>query len=212
MQCRGVLFDLDGVLIDSTPCVTRVWRDWAIEHNLDPDHVVHVAHGRRSIETISLVAPHLDAAIENIEVERRELADTVGLTVFPGAPELLRSLPEGKWTIVTSGTRPLATLRLQVAGLPVPDRMVTADDVTKGKPDPEPYLKGAEKLGFKPEVCVVVEDAPSGLKAAKTAGCRSFGVPTTYRKEELGDATVVLDSIRQLRAKSTPEGVIELLW
>jgi mannitol-1-/sugar-/sorbitol-6-phosphatase len=212
MQCKGVLFDLDGVLIDSTPCVTRVWRDWAVEHDLDPDHVVHVAHGRRSIETIALVAPHLDAEAENIEVERRELADTAGLTVFPGAPELLRSLPSGKWTIVTSGTRPLATLRLQVAGLPVPERMVTADDVTQGKPDPEPYLKGAEKLGFKPEDCVVVEDAPSGLKAAKAAGCRSFGVPTTYPREELGEATVLLDSLSQLRVKLTSESTIELQW
>jgi sugar-phosphatase len=212
MRCKGVLFDLDGVLIDSTPCVTRVWRDWAVEHDLDPDHVVHVAHGRRSIETIALVAPHLDAEAENIEVERRELADTEGLTVFPGAPELLRSLPSGKWTIVTSGTRPLATLRLQVAGLPVPERMVTADDVTHGKPDPEPYLKGAEKLGFKPEDCVVIEDAPSGLKAAKAAGCRSFGVPTTYPREELGEATVILDSISQLRLNSTSESTIELQW
>jgi sugar-phosphatase len=212
MQCSAILFDLDGVLIDSTPCVTRVWREWAKEHNLDPDHVVHVAHGRRSIETIALVAPHLDAEAENIEVERRELADTEGLTVFPGAPELLRSLPAGRWTIVTSGTRPLATLRLQVARLPVPERMVTADDVTQGKPNPEPYLKGAETLGFKAEDCVVVEDAPSGLKAAKAAGCRTFGVPTTYRREELTDATVLLDSISQLRAKRTSEGKIELLW
>ena len=158
------------------------------------------------------MAPHLDAEAENIEVERRELADTEGLTVFPGASELLRSLPTGKWTIVTSGTRPLATLRLQVAGLPAPERMVTADDVTQGKPNPEPYLKGAEKLGFHPEECVVIEDAPSGLKAAKAAGCRSFAVPTTYRREELGDATVLLDSISQLRAELTAESTIELLW
>src|SRR3954453_17052550 len=92
IECRGMLFDLDGVLIDSTPCVSRVWRAWAIEHGLDPEHVIHVAHGRRSIETIALVAPELDAEAENLEVERRELADTEGLTVFPGAVELLKSL------------------------------------------------------------------------------------------------------------------------
>ena len=212
MQCSGVLFDLDGVLIDSTPCVTRVWQAWAIEHGLDPEHVVHVAHGRRSIETIEVVAPNLDAAAENIEVENRELADTEGLTVFPGALDLLRSLPQGKWTIVTSGTRPLATLRLQVGGLPVPERMVTADDVSKGKPNPEPYLKGAEILGLRAEDCVVIEDAPSGLKAANAAGCRSFGVPTTYRPEELGDATVLLNSLSQLRAKFDKNGLILLEW
>jgi mannitol-1-/sugar-/sorbitol-6-phosphatase len=212
MECSGVLFDLDGVLIDSTPCVTRVWRQWAVEKGLDPDHVVHVAHGRRSVETIALVAPELDAEAENLEVERRELADTAGLTVFPGAPELLRCLPKGKWTIVTSGTRPLATLRLQVAGLPVPERMVTADDVIHGKPNPEPYLKGAEMLGLGPEACVVLEDAPSGLKAAKAAGCRSFGIPTTYPREELIDATVILDSLRQLKAERTENGAIMLHW
>jgi sugar-phosphatase len=212
MQCSGVLFDLDGVLIDSTPCVTRVWQAWAIEHGLDPEHVVHVAHGRRSIETIELVAPNLDAAAENIEVENRELADTEGLTVFPGALDLLRSLPQGKWTIVTSGTRPLATLRLQVGGLPVPERMVTADDVSKGKPNPEPYLKGAEILGLRADSCVVIEDAPSGLKAANAAGCRSFGVPTTYRPEELSDATVLLKYLSQLRAKFDKNGLILLEW
>jgi sugar-phosphatase len=212
LQCSGVLFDLDGVLIDSTPCVTRVWRQWALERRLDPDHVVHIAHGRRSVETIALVAPELDAEAENVIVENRELHDTEGLTVFAGAPELLKSLPPGRWTIVTSGTRPLATLRLQVAGLPVPERMVTADDVTLGKPNPEPYLKGAQILGFDPNDCVVLEDAPSGLKAAKAAGCRSFGIPTTYRPEELGDATVLLNSLSQLRADFDETGEISFHW
>jgi mannitol-1-/sugar-/sorbitol-6-phosphatase len=212
MQCSGVLFDLDGVLIDSTPCVSRVWRQWAMEKGLDPDRVVHVAHGRRSVETIALVAPALDAEAENLEVERRELADTEGLTVFPGALELLRALPLGMWTIVTSGTRPLATLRLQVAGLPLPERMVTADDVTQGKPHPQPYLKGAEIPGLNPVDCVVLEDAPSGLKAARAAGCRSFGIPTTYRRDELVDATVILESLQQLSVRKDENPAILLEW
>jgi mannitol-1-/sugar-/sorbitol-6-phosphatase len=212
MQCSGVLFDLDGVLIDSTPCVSRVWRQWAMEKGLDPDRVVHVAHGRRSVETIALVAPALDAEAENLEVERRELADTEGLTVFPGALELLCALPLGKWTIVTSGTRPLATLRLQVAGLPLPERMVTADDVTQGKPHPQPYLKGAEILGLNPVDCIVLEDAPSGLKAARAAGCRSFGIPTTYRRDELVDATVILESLQQLSVRKDENPAILLEW
>lgn len=212
LECSGVLFDLDGVLIDSTPCVTRVWRQWAVEHHLDPDEVVHIAHGRRSIETIAKVAPQLDAETENVEVERRELEDTDGLTVFPGAAELLHSLPQGKWTIVTSGTRPLAVKRLQVGGLPVPDRMVTANDVTLGKPHPEPYLKGAGVLGIPIANCVVVEDSPSGLRAAKAAGARSFGIPTTYKVEELGDATVLLWNLRQLRATVLGDGRIRFEW
>ncbi len=212
LDCGAILFDLDGVLIDSTPCVSRVWRQWAVEHHLDPEGVVHAAHGRRSIETIAKVAPHLDAETENVEVERRELADTEGLIVIEGAADLLKALPAGRWTIVTSGTRPLATMRLQVGGLPVPGQMVTANDVALGKPHPQPYLKGAEMLGLPISDCVVIEDTPSGLKAAKAAGARSFGVPTTYPPDELKDATVLLDSLRQLRANPLPDGRIRLDW
>ncbi len=199
LRVRGILFDLDGVLIDSTPCVTRVWRAWAVEHNFDPDYVVHVAHGRRSIETIQKVAPHLDAAKENIEVERRELNDTDGITVFPGAIDLLRSLPPNSWTVVTSGTRPLATKRMQVAGIPLPANFVSADDVTLGKPNPEPYLKGASYLGVAPQDCMVVEDAPSGIRAAHAAGMKVLAVPTTYAVEELQQADVLLRALAQVR-------------
>lgn len=199
LQVCGILFDLDGVLVDSTPCVTRVWRAWAVEHGLDPDYVVHVAHGRRSIETIQTVAPGLNAEKENIEVERRELNDTDGTVVFDGAAALLRSLPPNAWTVVTSGTRPLATKRLQVAGLPVPATFVSADDVTNGKPNPEPYLKGAEYLGFSPSECLVIEDAPSGIRAARAAGMKVLAVPTTYPAEELHEADGLMRSFAQLR-------------
>lgn len=199
LQVRGILFDLDGVLVDSTPCVTRVWRAWAVEHGLDPDYVVHVGHGRLSIETIQTVAPGLDAEKENIEVERRELNDTEGVVVFDGVASLLRSLPPDAWTVVTSGTRPLATKRLQVAGLPIPARFVTADDVTNGKPNPEPYLKGAEYLGFPATECLVIEDAPSGIRAARTAGMKVLAVPTTYSVEELHEANGLMRSFAQLR-------------
>ena len=199
LEVRGILFDLDGVLIDSTPCVTRVWREWAAEQGLDPVYVIHVAHGRRSIETIQMVAPELDAEKENREVERRELNDTDGIVVFPGAADLLRSLPENSWTIVTSGTRALATRRMQVAGLPVPATFVSADDVTLGKPNPEPYLKGAECLKVDPASCLVFEDAPSGIRAAHAAGMKTLAVPTTYPAEELADADVLLRALAQVR-------------
>ena len=211
ITCRGVLFDLDGVLVDSTPCVTRVWHAWAVEHGYDPKEVVKIAHGRRAIETVQLVAPHLDSAAELKELERRELADTDGLTVIDGAAELLAALPPDRWTVVTSGTRALATKRLQVGGLAVPAKLVSADDVALGKPNPAPYLKGAELLGLSPQDCVVVEDAPSGLKAAEAAGMQSFGVPTTYPPDELREATVLLRSLAQLRVKAQ-NGVIHLEW
>jgi len=197
---KAVLFDLDGVLVDSTPAVERVWRKWAAEHHRDPDYVVEMAHGRRSVETIRAVAPELKAEEENLKVEQMEIEDKEGVVVIPGAAELLRSLPPDRFTIVTSATRPLASARLGYAGLPVPKRYISADDVINGKPDPEPYLKGAALLGFAPKDCVVIEDAPAGVKSAKTAGMRVIALTTTYSAEELSTADAILGSCLDILA------------
>jgi sugar-phosphatase len=202
MECGAVLFDLDGVLVDSTPGVTRVWRGWAIEHGYDPAAIVKLAHGRRAIETVQLVAPHLDSAAELVELERRELNDTDGLVVFAGAARLLAALPAACWTVVTSGTRRLASKRLRLAGLPVPEKLVSADEVKCGKPDPAPFLRAAELLGLRPRDCVVVEDAPSGIEAAHRAGMTAFAVPTTYSRPELSHAEVLLERLDQLQVPS----------
>jgi mannitol-1-/sugar-/sorbitol-6-phosphatase len=207
-SCKAILFDLDGVLVDSTPCVTRVWSAWAREHGLDPEYVVHIAHGQRTIETVRKVAPHLDAQQETDRIEQMEISDTEGLRVLPGAKELLATVAPERYNIVTSGTRRLATKRLQVAGLPVPVTMITADDVTRGKPDPEPYLAGARALRFGPRQCVVFEDAPSGISAAKSAGMVVVGVATTYRAEELGGADAIVPSLETVVVKVSPEGLI----
>ncbi len=201
---QAILFDLDGVLVDSTPCVTRVWRAWAQERGLDPEYVVHAAHGQRTIETVRKVAPNLDAQWETDLLEQQELNDTEGLRVLPGAKELLTSLPPERYTIVTSGTRQLATKRLQVAGLPVPSAMITADDVTRGKPDPEPYLAGATALGFEPKDCLVFEDAPSGIRSAKSGGMTAVGLTTTYRTEELSEADLLIPSLDAVRVMTLP--------
>ena len=148
-RCSAILFDLDGVLIDSTRSVDRQWRAWARKKGIDEEKVMAIAHGVRSIEVIRAVAPHLDAAPEVQWLESHEAEDQSDVTVMPGAAELIRSIPDGHWCVVTSGTRYLATARLRLGGLPVPKVLVTADDVTNGKPHPEPYLKGAELLGFK---------------------------------------------------------------
>ena len=205
--CQAILFDLDGVLVDSTPCVTRVWSAWAQEHGLDAEHVVHVAHGRPTIATVRKVAPHLDAQRETDRIEQREINDTDGLRVLPGAKELLAKLPVKRYTIVTSGTRQLATRRLQVAGLPVPPTMITADDITNGKPDPEPYLAGARALGCEPNECLVFEDAPSGIRAAKSAGMVAIGVPTTYKPEELAEADAITPSLQAVAVIIDREGL-----
>jgi len=185
IDCSALLFDLDGVLVDSTPAVTRVWAQWAIAHGFDPDDVVLKAHGRPSIATIRDYLPHADHEAENREVERREIADLGGVVTLPGARELLGALPLDRWTIVTSCTRPLAEVRLATAGLPIPARLLTCDDVKNGKPDPEPYLKGASLLGVSARECVVVEDVPAGIRAGKAAGARVIACRTTVSEAEL---------------------------
>ena len=197
--CQAVLFDLDGVLVDSTPCVTRVWTRWANEHGLDPGYVVHVAHGQKAIETVRKVAPQLDAEREFRIIEQMELDDTDGLRLLPGAKELLGAIPADRYTIVTSGTRRLATKRLQTVGLPVPPNMVSADEVANGKPHPEPYLAGAAAVGFRASECLVFEDAPSGIRSAQSAGATAIGVLTTYTPEEIAFAGVVIRSLASAR-------------
>lgn len=187
-RCQGVLFDLDGVLVDSTPAVARVWAGWAREHGFDPDEVVRKAHGRPSIATIRELLPNADHEAENREVERREIADIDGVIALPGAIELLRSLPVDCWVIVTSCTRSLAGVRIAAAGLPTPKHLVTSSDVLRGKPDPEPYLRGAQFLGVPATECVVFEDAPAGIRAGKAAGARVLALRTTATDAELREA------------------------
>jgi mannitol-1-/sugar-/sorbitol-6-phosphatase len=179
---------MDGVLIDSTPAVARVWTRWAVEHGLDPDKVVHMAHGRPSRTTIRDLLPNADIDLEDREVERCEIEDLDGVVLLPGARELLDSLPPEHWTIATSCTRALAEVRLQAAGLPIPKNMVTSTDVKMGKPDPEPYLKAAAKLGFAASDCIVVEDAAAGVRAGKAAGARVIALLTTMSRRDLEDA------------------------
>jgi sugar-phosphatase len=188
ITCSGLLFDLDGVLIDSTPAVARVWKRWATEHGFDPEVVTHKAHGRPSIDTIRDFLPDSDYEIENREVERREIEDLEGVVVLPGAIELLDSLPPDRWTIVTSCTRPLAEARLAAAGLPVPQLMVTSNDIKSGKPHPEPYLKGAALLGFPATDCIVLEDVPAGIRAGKSSGAKVIAFRTTMAEPELRNA------------------------
>jgi mannitol-1-/sugar-/sorbitol-6-phosphatase len=185
ITCSALLFDMDGVLIDSTPAVARVWSRWAIGHGFDPETIVRKAHGRPSIATIRDCLPHADHEAENREVEAGELADMDGVVFLPGARELLSVLPPGRWTIVTSCTRPLAEARLRAAGLPIPRQLVTCDDVRDGKPNPEAYLKGAALLGVPAKDCVVVEDAPAGVRAGKAAGARVIACRTTTSEPEL---------------------------
>lgn len=185
ISCGGILFDLDGVLADSTPAVARVWTSWALKNGFDPDEVVHKAHGRPSITTVREYFTEGDAEAENREIERREIADVEDVKALPGAVELLQALSPDRWAIVTSCTRQLAIVRIGAAGLPVPKHLITTSDITRGKPDPEPYLKGAAKLGIPACDCVVIEDAGAGVRSGKAADARVIALRTSHSDAEL---------------------------
>jgi mannitol-1-/sugar-/sorbitol-6-phosphatase len=207
---QGILFDLDGVLVDSTACAGRIWKTWAQEQGLDPEYMVQLAHGRPTIETVRLVTPQLDAQHEADKIEEREVNDVDGLKAFNGVRELLAMLPPERYAIVTSGSRRLATARLLAAGLPIPERMITADDITHGKPDPEPYLTGARLLGIKAKECLVFEDAPSGIRSAKAAGMNVIAMPNTYPPNALSEADFIVNSIQAVHIGIAPSGGLEV--
>jgi sugar-phosphatase len=209
-SCAAILFDLDGVLVDSTRAVDREWRQWAQRKGVDGDAIMAIAHGVRTIEVIRRVAPHLDAEAEASAIENHEAGDQRGVTVMPGGADLLSQIPEGRWGVVTSGSRLLATNRLRYCGLPVPKVLVTSDDVTHGKPHPEPYLKGAALLGFQPTDCLVIEDAPAGIQSAGAAGMKVIGITSTYAANALEHADGVIGRLAQIHVTSDGEGKLEI--
>lgn len=211
LTARALLFDLDGVLVDSIDNVELVWRDWANEHGFDADAIIKVVHGRRAADTVAAVAPELDLESEVAKLSARESTDARELRRISGASELIAKLPKTQWAVVTSGTRAVATFRLEVGGIPMPTTMIAAEDVTQGKPNPEGYLKAASLLGFAPSDCVVIEDAPAGLGAARAAGMNSVGVASTYDTSALSEATMVVLRLADLVAHvDETSGIITL--
>ena len=183
IRCRGLLIDMDGVLVDSTAAIARVWTRWAARHNMDPAHVIHFAHGRMAGDSVRELLPISSPEIhhqETLWMERGEIQDVADVIALPGAHALLATVPVSQRSVVTSSSRPLAEVRLRAAGLQdLVTHIVTASDVQRGKPDPEPYQKGASLLQLAPADCVVIEDAASGTRAAKAAGARVLAVRTT---------------------------------
>jgi mannitol-1-/sugar-/sorbitol-6-phosphatase len=205
-SCAAILFDLDGVLVDSTRAVDREWREWAARKGVDGDAIMAIAHGVRTIEVIRRVAPHLNAEVEAAAIENHEAHDQRGVVVMPGALDLVRSIPEARWGVVTSGSRLLAGNRLRFCGLPVPKVLVTSDDVMNGKPHPEPYLKGAERLGVAPADCLVIEDAPAGIQSGRAGGMKVIGMASTYRAEKLVEADAVVQKLAGIQVSANGAG------
>lgn len=193
--CKAIIFDLDGVLVDSSAVIERHWQEWADRHGIDMAQIRPIMHGRRAVEVMQLVAPHLDVQMETARLAEEEAADTDGLVAVEGAEQLLQTLPPGVWGVATSGTRKIALSRLGAVGLPAPGVLVTADDVKRGKPAPDAYLMAAELLGVAPEDCIVFEDAPAGVKAAMAAGMRVIALTISHNHDELRNADFVMDEL-----------------
>jgi sugar-phosphatase len=192
-EVDALLFDMDGTLVDSTASVLRSWETVAAEFAIPGDLFAAVPrHGRPATEILADLVPRGLVGPAAARLDELELADTADVTLLPGAARLLAAAPRGRWAVVTSAGRALARVRLAAAGIDAP-RVVTIDDVSRGKPDPEPFLLGAKLLGVPPERCLVFEDAPAGLAAARAAGASTVAMTTTHTADQLEADLIVPD-------------------
>ena len=205
---RAILFDMDGVLISSTEADERSWLRWARLHGMEDSFSIRDTHGRRSVDTIAEIRPDLDVLVELNRMEDFDVEDSEGLKVYPGAIELLAGLPAGQWSIVTSASERVMRNRLGRMGVSIPPHIVTSERVKRGKPSPEPYVRGARQLGVEPGDCLVIEDAPNGIRAGKAAGCAVLAVASSHEVEDLGEADWVMDSLKDLQLEVQSNGEI----
>lgn len=207
LNCQAILFDLDGTLVDSATRVERLWVEWSKKRGIDTGWLLEVMHGRRADETIRIVAPHLSWQDEFRVLEAEEIADMDGVRPYPSALEMLDSLSPRQWAIVTSGTRRVAGARMRHVGLPTPEVFITADDVKIGKPAPDGYLLAASRLRVQPSQCVVIEDAPAGIQAGKSAGMRVIAVASTLTSEALNQADIAVRHLSDIKLSSAAPGI-----
>lgn len=203
----AILFDVDGTLVDSTPAVERTWRTWAAGRGLDGDEILRHSHGRRSEDTVAELLPANERVTAVQELLALELKDLEGVVALPNAASLLSSLPADRWAAVTSGSRELMRARMSAAGLTLPSVLITAEDVTTGKPDPEGYLAAAAALGADPAACVVIEDAPAGITSGRASGAFVVAVATSHSRSALNDADVVIDDLGACHVTVTESGL-----
>jgi mannitol-1-/sugar-/sorbitol-6-phosphatase len=208
IDCDALLCDMDGTLVDSTEVVERHWAAWAARHGVDLAEILRVSHGRPTIETLRLVAPHLATIEEAARLDAGEADDSEGLRPVPGAQELLASLPANRWAVVTSAGRALATRRLRGASVPVPAVLVTSDDMPIGKPNPMGYVEAARRLGATLSRSLVIEDAPVGVQAGRAAGAIVIGVTTTF--PSLAGCDYVIPDLRSLRVIGSSESGVRV--
>ncbi|ORT60174.1 HAD family hydrolase [Streptomyces sp. CB03238] len=203
LHAEALLFDNDGTLVSSLASVDRCWNRWAEEYGIAAADFARVElHGRPAVEIIAELLPAGRIPEALARIEQLEVEDVPGgVELLPGTKELLSSLPDGRWAVVTSATRPLAEARLREAGIDAPV-VIAADDITRGKPDPEPYLLAAARLGVDPARCVVFEDAPAGLSAGRAAGMTTVALTTTHDRSQLV-ADAVVENLSAVSAQAT---------
>ncbi|MBS0846818.1 sugar phosphatase [Citrobacter sp. JGM124] len=216
MKCRGFLFDLDGTLVDSLPAVERAWSQLAERINVPAQEVLDFIHGKQAMTSLRHFMPGAseEAILREFSwLEAKEAEDTEGVVALPGVIDLLTYLNDEKipWAIVTSGTVPIAFARHGTAGLPKPEVFVTAEQVERGKPEPDAYLLGAQLLGLEPEQCVVVEDAPAGILSGLSAGCHVIAVNAPAETPRLEQVNYALSSLKELLVQKTADGHVEIL-
>jgi sugar-phosphatase len=215
IPCKGILFDMDGILISSLESVERSWTNWALMRGIDPALACETAHGCRAVDTLAKLRPDLDPAVEVKIIEDHEMVDTADVNALPGVLALLRALNENpatrnRWTVVTSATERLARVRLAAGGIPAPERIVAAEQVKQGKPHPDPFLAGAVLLGFRPEECVVFEDSSSGAQAGRAAGCTVVATTFSHPIDTLDAAHYLVEDVTGVSVTPLPgdEGLL----
>ncbi|MFI0367997.1 HAD-IA family hydrolase [Actinomadura sp. 1N219] len=206
LPCAAVLFDVDGTLVDSTPLVERAAREWAAEYGIDPDEFLSDAHGRRTVDRVADFLPPKEVHDATARLDALEAVRTDGITALPGAVDLLANMNGLPCAFVTSMDRAQLKLRTEVAGVPVPQVVVTAEDVPTGKPDPSGYLKAARSLGVDPSDCIVIEDAPAGIAAGRAAGATVLAVTTSHDSAVLTGADRIIHYLTHVT--STPTGLL----
>jgi sugar-phosphatase len=193
-----VLIDLDGTLMDSAPRILRAWQEWAQRKGIPFETILNVLHGRRSIDTIRLIAPWLPVEEEVAALEADEISDMQDVRLYPGAAELMEKLRHSPHAIVTSGSRLAAEARLKYVGLPIPAGLISGDEIQAGKPAPDGYILAARRLGMDPGDCVVIEDSPVGVEAGKAASMRVIAVASTHAAEALERADAVVHELTDI--------------
>jgi mannitol-1-/sugar-/sorbitol-6-phosphatase len=209
IECKAVIFDLDGTLVDSSECIEKIWRKWCVEYNINFNNLIAVSHGRPTLETMKEFLPSADTKMADWFLEQ-EMNETEDLKQIEGAAEFIEKLPKNLWGIATSGVINLASARIEGAGLSIPNVLITADKIEKGKPDPESFIKAAAQLGVKPEECIIFEDSKPGIKAGIASGATVIGIKMHLQEEEMTDAVFTINNFSELvlNVVSTQNGKI----